>query len=49
LGEWKSFESNDSQFKGCIQGVDENGKLIVQTEKEGINMYDLKEIRYIDI
>ena len=49
LGEWKKFVSNNICFDGNIQGVDENGRLIVQTTESEIKKYDLKEIKYADI
>ena len=49
IGKWKIYESMDNRFKGCIEGVDEYGKLLIQTENGEIKKYDLKEIKFVDI
>lgn len=41
------FSSNDILFQGIIRGVDEWGKLRIETET-GIRTFDVKEVRYLD-
>ena len=48
LGKWKTYESREGAFQGCIQGVDETGKLLIETKESEIKKYDLKEIKFID-
>ncbi len=40
-----TFEDANGEFAGVITGVDDLGRLQVKTE-QGINVYDLKEIRF---
>jgi len=46
-GEWHRFSNKEGEMHGKIEGVDERGRMIVLTP-EGINHYDLKEIRFVD-
>ncbi len=48
IGQWKKFESIGNRFNGRIQGVDEYGKLMIETETSEIKLFDLKEIKFID-
>jgi BirA family biotin operon repressor/biotin-[acetyl-CoA-carboxylase] ligase len=48
LDKWKIYESNSIRFKGRIDGVDENGKLIVGLMNGQEKRFDLKEIRFIE-
>lgn len=47
FGEWKNYESAGIRFEGCILGVDENGKLMIETEKGDVRKFDLKEVKYV--
>lgn len=46
LGEQRTFVSNDQQFQGVIQNVNENGELVV-TVNDNLRSYSLKEINFI--
>lgn len=48
FGEWKTYENMGIRFEGRIQGVDEYGKLLIETETSEIKLFDLKEIKFID-
>ena len=48
LDQWKKFESNGIRFNGRIQGVDEYGKLLIETDKNEIKKFDLKEVKFVD-
>ncbi len=39
--------TQEHQFMGKILGIDTQGRLIVESENESVNSYDLKEIRFI--
>lgn len=41
-----SFESLNTVFKGIVEGVDEEGKLILRVQHE-LKIYDLKELKWI--
>jgi len=48
---WKDeqhlFEAQEKNFIGTITGLDESGKLQVQRDDGAIQVFDLKEIRYV--
>lgn len=46
-GELHLFNTKDGALKGMIEGVDQRGRLILQTS-EGKRSYDLKEISFAD-
>lgn len=46
-GERHAFNTKDGALKGMIEGVDQRGRLILQT-REGKRFYDLKEISFAD-
>jgi BirA family biotin operon repressor/biotin-[acetyl-CoA-carboxylase] ligase len=46
LNESHFFEVNNTQIKGSIKGVNANGKLIIQTDDDLIDL-DLKEVKFI--
>jgi BirA family biotin operon repressor/biotin-[acetyl-CoA-carboxylase] ligase len=46
LNETRTFEDASGEFSGVISGVDDLGRLQVETE-QGPNVYDLKEIRFM--
>lgn len=41
------FSSQDEKFTGMIRGVEDQGKLILETEGNKIRTFDFKEIRFI--
>lgn len=47
LGEWHDFKTSQGTFHGRIEGVDEAGKLVVQSDA-GTHPFDLKEINFAD-
>lgn len=47
LGEWNDFKTAQGSFRGRIEGVDEAGKLVVQSDA-GTLSFDLKEITFVD-
>lgn len=45
--QWHTFkDTSDQLFKGCIQGVDELGQLLVQDEDKRIQAFGLKSIQF---
>ncbi|HEY9049754.1 MAG TPA: biotin--[acetyl-CoA-carboxylase] ligase [Ohtaekwangia sp.] len=46
-GEQHLFEAQEQSFSGTITGLDDSGKLQVQHADGAVQVYDLKEIRYI--
>lgn len=46
-GEWHAFNTKAGALPGMIEGVDQRGRLIVQTS-EGKQYYDLKEISFAE-
>lgn len=47
VGEQHEFKTQQSRFRGCIDSVDESGRLIVKSDT-GMRAYDLKEIFFAD-
>lgn len=45
-GELRKFIDPTGEIQGVIEGIDQQGKLLIDTQ-EGIKSYDLKEIRFI--
>jgi BirA family transcriptional regulator, biotin operon repressor / biotin---[acetyl-CoA-carboxylase] ligase len=45
FGEWHTYADSRGQFRGCIRGVNNYGKLQVETES-GIREFGMKEIEY---
>lgn len=45
-GEMKTFQDNSGLFEGCIEGIDNSGKLVINTENQ-LRYYDVKEVRFI--
>jgi BirA family transcriptional regulator, biotin operon repressor / biotin---[acetyl-CoA-carboxylase] ligase len=44
LNEPRRFASQGSSFEGVIQGIDENGRLAVETRHQGLRYFGIKEI-----
>ena len=47
MNEWIRFRSNSQEYAGCIRGVSENGKLIIEKESGQVVDYDIKEVKYV--
>lgn len=44
-----SYKADNKTFTGQILGVDEFGRLVVETEKDGTRHFDLKEVVFLDL
>ena len=49
LNEWSEYKKGGSRFSGRITGIDESGRLKVETRNEGILSFAFKEVEYIII
>ncbi|GGZ26456.1 biotin--[acetyl-CoA-carboxylase] ligase [Echinicola pacifica] len=44
---WCKYEDEQGAFEGIIQGVDEDGRLIIEKKDLSINFYNIKEVKFI--
>ncbi|MBK8518597.1 MAG: biotin--[acetyl-CoA-carboxylase] ligase [Saprospiraceae bacterium] len=48
FNEWAQFSDSDNDtFKGKIAGIDQAGKLILQTETKGLKSFGFREVSYV--
>lgn len=45
--ELRTFASNEGTFQGAIREIDDNGKLIIETD-DGLSFFSIKEIQFIE-
>ena len=45
--EWHYFRKNDELFLGQIIGIDQTGKLAIETEEEELLYFDFKEVQFV--
>jgi BirA family biotin operon repressor/biotin-[acetyl-CoA-carboxylase] ligase len=46
-GEWNYFEAASEKFKACIRNVNDNGRLVLETNDGETREFETKEIRFI--
>ena len=47
LGEWADYRGKAGNFRGCILGVNEEGKLLIELEKKEKKLYSFQEIQFV--
>ena len=45
--EWHMFEAAGNSFEGFIEGVDENGRLMVRNRQDRLHLFGVKEISFL--
>ncbi len=49
FGEWREFMAGETRFEGRIKGVDDLGRLLVETRSQGVKVFNHKEIGVVSI